>query len=167
MIPESPLPRDAEATIEDNIPALSVGETVLWKRMCENPTRAFTFSEGILAMRGLSPSYSVCPREFFELTLWRLLQGDSKGVKFVVGDEIDPGLNWNVGMQVTGGSVQVGGSVAVEEGEGSSSDGEENSPDPLPIKPSSHDDDEDLEIRLVRKSKAVILKPTPAPRDIR
>ncbi|KAJ0437435.1 hypothetical protein HanHA300_Chr16g0602121 [Helianthus annuus] len=88
MIPESPQPRDVEATIEDSIPALSADETVQWKRMCENPTRAFTFSEGILAMGGLSPSYSVRPRAFFgkkELTLWRLLQGDSRDVKFVVG----------------------------------------------------------------------------------
>ncbi|KAJ0773650.1 hypothetical protein HanOQP8_Chr03g0101701 [Helianthus annuus] len=109
MIPESLLPRDAEAVIEDVVPTLSATETILWKRMYENPTRAFTFSEGILAMGGLSPSYPVRPKAFFgkrvsfilELTLWRLLQGDSKDVKFVVGDEVDPGLN--VEVQVTGG----------------------------------------------------------------
>ncbi|MFS7957814.1 hypothetical protein Hanom_Chr07g00670821 [Helianthus anomalus] len=37
------------------------------------------------------------------LTLWRLLQGDSKYVKFVVGDEVEPGLNRSVEMQVIGG----------------------------------------------------------------
>ncbi|KAM0062220.1 hypothetical protein Hdeb2414_s0004g00145541 [Helianthus debilis subsp. tardiflorus] len=65
MIPESPSLREAEATIEDSIPALSADEIVQWKRMYGNPTRAFTFSEGILAMGGLSPSYSVRPRAFF------------------------------------------------------------------------------------------------------
>ncbi|KAJ0774802.1 hypothetical protein HanOQP8_Chr03g0116001 [Helianthus annuus] len=66
MIPESPLPRDVEAAIEDNVPTLSANETIQWKRMCENPMRAFTFSEGILAMGGgLSPSYSVRPKAFF------------------------------------------------------------------------------------------------------
>ncbi|MFS7967080.1 hypothetical protein Hanom_Chr09g00781491 [Helianthus anomalus] len=104
---------------------------------------------------------------YAELTLWRLLQGDSKDVKFVVGDEVDPGLNWSFGMQVTGGSVQAGGSVAVEGSEGTSSDGEKSSPDPPPAKHSSDDDDEDLEIRLVRKRKAISPKPAPAHRDIR
>ncbi|KAJ0951223.1 hypothetical protein HanPSC8_Chr02g0057481 [Helianthus annuus] len=65
MIPESPLPRDAEAVIEDAVPTLSAIETVQWKRMYENPTKAFTFSEGILAMGGLSPSYLVHPKAFF------------------------------------------------------------------------------------------------------
>ncbi|MFS7984803.1 hypothetical protein Hanom_Chr11g00990931 [Helianthus anomalus] len=122
-------------------------------------------------MGGLSPSYSVRHKAFFvifsvssytELTLWRLLQGDSKDVKFVVGDEVDPGLNRSTGMQFTGGSVHAGGSVAVEEGEGASSDGEENSPDPLPTERSSHDGDEDLKIRLVRKRK---VKPPPSTKD--
>ncbi|KAJ0772406.1 hypothetical protein HanOQP8_Chr03g0086961 [Helianthus annuus] len=167
MIPESPPPKDAEAAIEDSIPILSTDEIVQWKRMYENSTRAFTFPEGILAMGGLSPSYSVRIKAFFELTLWRLLQGDSKDVKFVVGDEVDPGLNRSTGMQVTGGSAQAGGSAAVEVSEGTSFDGEESSPDPLPVKQSSHDNDEDLEIRLARKRKAVSPKPTPAPRDIR
>ncbi|KAM0050905.1 hypothetical protein Hdeb2414_s0007g00229181 [Helianthus debilis subsp. tardiflorus] len=170
MIPESPPPRDVEAAIEDIVPTLSTNETIQWKRMCENPTRDFTFSEGILAMGGLSPSYSVRPKAFFgkkELTLWRLLQGDSKDVKFVIGDEVDPGLNRSGGMHVTGGSAQAGGSVAVEGGEGTSSDGEESSPDLPPIKHSGQSDDEDLEVRLVRKRKAVSPKPAPAPRDIR
>ncbi|MFS7990970.1 hypothetical protein Hanom_Chr12g01065241 [Helianthus anomalus] len=93
MIPESPPLRDTEAAIEDSVPILSADEIVQWKRMYENPTRAFTFSEGILAMGGLSPSYLVRPKAFFgkkELTLWRLLQGDSKDVKFLVGDESSP-----------------------------------------------------------------------------
>ncbi|MFS7923664.1 hypothetical protein Hanom_Chr03g00263441 [Helianthus anomalus] len=105
MIPESPPLKDVEAAIEDNIPIFSANEIVQCKRMYENPTRAFTFSEGILDMGGLNPSYSVHPKDFFgkkELTLWRLLQGDSKDVKFVVGDEIEPGLNQNAEMQVIG-----------------------------------------------------------------
>ncbi|KAM0025316.1 hypothetical protein Hdeb2414_s0021g00573251 [Helianthus debilis subsp. tardiflorus] len=85
-----------------------------------------------------------------QLTLWKLLLGDSMDVKFV-----------------TGGSVQAGGSAAVEVSEGTSSDGEESSPDPHPVKQSSHDDVEDLEIRLACKRKAASPKPFPAPRDIR
>ncbi|KAJ0778134.1 hypothetical protein HanLR1_Chr02g0068291 [Helianthus annuus] len=50
MIPVSPPLRDAKAVIEDSIPILSADEIVQWKRMYENPTRAFTFPEGILAM---------------------------------------------------------------------------------------------------------------------
>ncbi|MFS7988929.1 hypothetical protein Hanom_Chr11g01040651 [Helianthus anomalus] len=49
--------------------------------MYENPTRAFTFPERVLAMGGLSPLYSVRPRAFFgkkcwfyvEMPLWGLL----------------------------------------------------------------------------------------------
>ncbi|KAJ0735675.1 hypothetical protein HanPI659440_Chr11g0434741 [Helianthus annuus] len=65
MIPESPPLRNAEATIEDSVPILSAYEIVQWKRMDENPTRDFTFSEGILAIGGLSPSYSVRPKALF------------------------------------------------------------------------------------------------------
>ncbi|MFS7918989.1 hypothetical protein Hanom_Chr03g00207651 [Helianthus anomalus] len=148
MIPESPPPRDVEATIEDNVPTLSADETVQWKRVCENLTRAFTFSEGILAMGGLSPSYSVRPRAFFGKK-----KGDSRDVKFVVGDEVEPGLNRDVEMQVAGGSVQAGVPVVVEEGEGTSSDGVESSPNPLQAGHSDRDDEEDLEGRLVRKRK--------------
>ncbi|MFS7944221.1 hypothetical protein Hanom_Chr06g00509501 [Helianthus anomalus] len=57
IISKSLLPRDVDAPIEDTVPTLSANETVKWKRMYENPNRAFTFSEGILAMGGLSPSY--------------------------------------------------------------------------------------------------------------
>ncbi|MFS7970166.1 hypothetical protein Hanom_Chr09g00817831 [Helianthus anomalus] len=170
MISGSPPQRDVEATIKDNIPALSDDEIVQWKRMYENPSRAFTFSEGILAMGGLSPSYSILPRAFFgkkEMTLWRLLQGDSRDVKFVVGDEVEPSLNQDVEMQVARGSVQARGPIAVEEGEGASSDGEESSHDPLQVEHSDHDDEEDLESHLAHKRKSVSPKPVPAPRDIR
>ncbi|MFS7970171.1 hypothetical protein Hanom_Chr09g00817891 [Helianthus anomalus] len=170
MISGSPPQRDVEATIKDNIPALSDDEIVQWKRMYENPSRAFTFSEGILAMGGLSPSYSILPRAFFgkkEMTLWRLLQGDSRDVKFVVGDEVEPSLNQDVEMQVARGSVQARGPIAVEEGEGASSDGEESSHDPLQVEHFDHDDEEDLESHLAHKRKSVSPKPVPAPRDIR
>ncbi|KAM0005372.1 hypothetical protein Hdeb2414_s0212g00834971 [Helianthus debilis subsp. tardiflorus] len=65
MIPESPPPKDAEAANEDSIPILSDDEIVQWKPMYENPTRDFTFSEGILAMGGFSPSCSVSSKAFF------------------------------------------------------------------------------------------------------
>ncbi|KAM0053108.1 hypothetical protein Hdeb2414_s0007g00256121 [Helianthus debilis subsp. tardiflorus] len=162
MIPESLPLRDAEAAIEDSIPILSADGIVQWKRMYENLTRAFTFSEGILAMGGLSPSSSVRHKAFFgkkRLTLWRLLQGDSRDVKFVVGDEVEPGLNRGVEMQVTGRSVRAGGSSAVEGDEGASSEGEESSPESLQIKHSGNEDEEDLESRLARKRKAASLKP--------
>ncbi|KAJ0694234.1 hypothetical protein HanPI659440_Chr15g0606481 [Helianthus annuus] len=72
MMPESPPPRDPMASIEDSIPVLSADEIVHWKRMYENPTRAFTFPEGVLAMGDLSPFYLVRPKAFFgkkEITL--------------------------------------------------------------------------------------------------
>ncbi|KAJ0733288.1 hypothetical protein HanPI659440_Chr11g0406631 [Helianthus annuus] len=50
MILESPPLRDPKASIEDSIPVLSPDEIVQWKRMYENPPRAFTFPEGVLAM---------------------------------------------------------------------------------------------------------------------
>ncbi|KAM0044316.1 hypothetical protein Hdeb2414_s0010g00351791 [Helianthus debilis subsp. tardiflorus] len=65
MMPESPPLRDAKAVIEDSVPVLSADEIVQWKRMHENPTRAFTFPEGVLAMGGLSSFYSVRPKAFF------------------------------------------------------------------------------------------------------
>ncbi|MFS7930726.1 hypothetical protein Hanom_Chr04g00347691 [Helianthus anomalus] len=139
MIPESPLLRDAKAAMDDSVPILSADEIVQWKRMYENPTRAFTFSDGILAMGGLSPFYSVRPKAFFgkkEMTLWGLLQGDSRDVKFVVDDKVEPGLSGGVEMRVT----------------------EESS--------SSDDDEEDLESCLARKRKVVSPKQVPAPRGI-
>ncbi|KAJ0443835.1 hypothetical protein HanIR_Chr16g0825171 [Helianthus annuus] len=138
--------------------------------MYEHPTRAFTFFEGILAIGGLSPSYPVRPKAFFgkkELTLWRLLQGDSKDVQFMVDGEVVPGLSRSGAALVTGGSAQVGGSVTVGGDEGNPSDEEESSPDLPPVQHADQSEDEDLEIRLVRKRKSVSPQPAPAPRNIR
>ncbi|MFS7996807.1 hypothetical protein Hanom_Chr12g01134131 [Helianthus anomalus] len=170
MISESPLPRDVDTPIEDDVPTLSANETIQWKRMHENPTRAFTFAEGILAMGGLSPSYPVRPKAFFgkkELTLWGLLQGDSKDVRFVVDGEVVLGLSRSGAVPATGGSAQAGGSTAVVGDEGNPSDEEESSPDLPPIQHSGQSDDEDVEIRLVRKRNSTSPQPAPAPRDIR
>ncbi|KAJ0430642.1 hypothetical protein HanHA300_Chr17g0671341 [Helianthus annuus] len=120
IMPESPLPRDVDAPIKDDVPTLSANET-----------------------------------------------GDSKDVQFVVDGEVVPGLNRSGVVPVTGGSAQAGGSAAVEGGEGTSSDGEESSPDHAPVKHSDRSDDKDLEIRLVRKRKAASPQPVPIPRDIR
>ncbi|MFS7996007.1 hypothetical protein Hanom_Chr12g01124811 [Helianthus anomalus] len=98
-------------------------------------------------MGGLSPFYSVRPKAFFfgkKMTLWGLLQGDSRDVKFVVDDKVEPGLNRGVEMKVTRGSL-----------------------DSLQVKNSSHDDEEDLESRLARKRKVVSPKQVPTPRGIR
>ncbi|KAJ0688689.1 hypothetical protein HanRHA438_Chr11g0494031 [Helianthus annuus] len=170
MIPESPPLRDAKAAIDDSVPILSADEIVQWKRMYKNPTRAFTFSEGILAMGGLSPFYSVRPKAFFgkkEMTLWGLLQGDSRDVKFVVDDKVEPGLSRGVETRVTEGSVQAGDSAAGEKDEGASSGEKEDSPGSLQVKSSSDGDEEDLESRLARKRKVVSPKQVPAPRGIR
>ncbi|KAM0024793.1 hypothetical protein Hdeb2414_s0022g00619761 [Helianthus debilis subsp. tardiflorus] len=64
MMPESPPLRDANAVIEDSVPVLSADEIVEWKRMHENPTRAITFPNVVLAMGGLSPFYLVRPKAF-------------------------------------------------------------------------------------------------------
>ncbi|KAJ0869594.1 hypothetical protein HanRHA438_Chr11g0490831 [Helianthus annuus] len=174
MIPESPLLRDAKVVIEDNIPVLSAEEIFQWKRMYENPTRAFTFHEGILAMGGLSPFYSVRPKAFLgkkEITLWGLLQGDCKDVKFMVGDKVEPGMSRGVERKVPEGSVQAGDSAAGEKDEGASSSEEEGPPGSLQVKGSSDDNvDEDLESRLVCKRKAAQAsspKQVPIPRNIR
>ncbi|MFS7890260.1 hypothetical protein Hanom_Chr00s000016g01616631 [Helianthus anomalus] len=93
MLPESPPLRDPKTSINDSVPVLSTNETVLWKRMCENPTRAYNFPEGVLAMGGLSPLYYVRPKAYFgkkEMTLWGLLQEDCRGNKFMVGDVVNP-----------------------------------------------------------------------------
>ncbi|KAJ0516740.1 hypothetical protein HanHA89_Chr11g0417171 [Helianthus annuus] len=166
MIPESPPLRDAKAAIDDSVPILSADEIVQWKRMYKNPTRAFTFSEGILAMGGLSPFYSVRPKAFFgkkEMTLWGLLQGDSRDVKFVVDDKVEPGLSRGVETRVTEGSVQAGDSAAGEKDEGASSGEKEDSPGSLQVKSSSDGDEEDLESRLARKRKVISPKQVPAP----
>ncbi|KAJ0704497.1 hypothetical protein HanPI659440_Chr14g0563341 [Helianthus annuus] len=136
MIPESPPLKDAKAAIDDSVPILSADEIVHWKRMYENPTTAFIFSEGILAMGGLSPFYSVRPKAFFgkkEMTLRGLFQGDSRDIKFVVDDKVEPGLSRGVEMRVTEGSVQAGDSSAGEKDEGASSGEREDSPGSLQV----------------------------------
>ncbi|MFS7972999.1 hypothetical protein Hanom_Chr09g00851411 [Helianthus anomalus] len=165
MLPESPVPKDLDTAIEDAIPTLSASETIQWKRMCDNPTRAFTFSEGMLAMGGLSPSYPVRPRAFFGKKGISLLLGDSKDVKYVVDDEVDPRLNAEV--QVAGESVQAGGSVALGGSEEDPSGGEESSPGSSPVYPSGQSDDKDVEMQLVRKRRSASPQPAPAPRNIR
>ncbi|KAM0025432.1 hypothetical protein Hdeb2414_s0021g00574551 [Helianthus debilis subsp. tardiflorus] len=180
MIPESPQLRDAKAAIEDNVPILSADEIVQWKRMYKNPTRAFTFPKGVLAMGGLSPFYSVRPKSFFgkkgiplflvcyaclehfpvvcvvifsvsfcaEMTLWGLLQGDYRDVKFVVIE----------------GSVQAGDSAIGEKDEEASSSEKKGPLGSLQVRSSSDDDnDEDLESRLVRKRKAA---PPTSPKQV-
>ncbi|MFS8025954.1 hypothetical protein Hanom_Chr16g01481241 [Helianthus anomalus] len=130
MISRSPPLRDAKAAIEDNVPILSADELVQWKHMYENPTRAFTFPKGLLAMGGLSPSYPVRPKAFVGkkyMTLWGLLQGDCRDVQFVVDDKVEPGLNRGAGKKVTERSVQAGDSVAEERDEEASS-GEKKGP---------------------------------------
>ncbi|KAJ0841321.1 hypothetical protein HanPSC8_Chr14g0629051 [Helianthus annuus] len=121
------------------------------------PRQPSLFSEGILAMGGLSPFYSVRPKAFFgkkEMALWGLFQGDSKDIKFVVDDKVEPGLSRGVEMRVTEGSVQAGDSSAGEKDEGASSGEREDSPGSLQVKISSDGDEEDLESRLARKRKA-------------
>ncbi|KAJ0783681.1 hypothetical protein HanLR1_Chr01g0023221 [Helianthus annuus] len=56
--------RDPVAVIEDEVPPLSSVDKALRKLMCENATHAFNFREGILAMGGLSPFYTICPKAY-------------------------------------------------------------------------------------------------------
>ncbi|KAJ0456414.1 hypothetical protein HanIR_Chr15g0762221 [Helianthus annuus] len=175
MLPESPPLRDPKAPIEDSAPVLSTNETVLWKRMHENPTRAYNFPEGVLAMGGLSPLYSFRLKAYFgkkfissvcllgaEMTLWGLLQGDCRGIKFMVGDVVNPEMG-NVLEGKTSGKgnfVYVRGSAATEKGEETPSHEEDSSKEvegsqgSLLVKDSSGDEDEDLESHLIRKRKA-------------
>ncbi|KAM0021270.1 hypothetical protein Hdeb2414_s0024g00649041 [Helianthus debilis subsp. tardiflorus] len=149
MIPESPPLRDAKEAIKDSVSILSTNEVVQWKRMYENPTRAFTFPEGILAMGGLSPSYPVKAKAF-------------------VGKKRDD----LVGS--TSGRLQrcPAEDSAAEERDEEASSGERKGPlGSLQVRSLSDDDnDEDLESRLVRKRKAAppsSPKQVPVPRDIR
>ncbi|KAJ0726257.1 hypothetical protein HanPI659440_Chr12g0468231 [Helianthus annuus] len=152
MLPESPPLRDPKASIDDNVPVLSVNDTVLWKRMHENPTRAYNFPEGVLAMGGMSPLYSVRPRAYF----------GKKGIKFMVGDVVNPKMRHVFERKAPGkGSfVYVGGSAATERGEETPSHEEDSSKEvegskgSLLSKNSSGDEHEDLESRLIRKRKA-------------
>ncbi|KAJ0790123.1 hypothetical protein HanPI659440_Chr05g0211391 [Helianthus annuus] len=161
ILPESPPLRDPKAPIEDNVPILSADNIVQWKRMYENPTRVFTFPEGVLAMGGLSPLYYVHPRAFYgkkEMTLWGLLQGDCSDIKFMVGDKVDPDMSRALEKKAlgTGSSVHVEDYDAVEKGEKTSSEEAGDSRGSLREKGSSDDeDDEDLESRLLRKRKIV------------
>ncbi|KAF5759046.1 hypothetical protein HanXRQr2_Chr16g0736491 [Helianthus annuus] len=143
--------------------------------MHENPTRAFTLPEGVLAMGGLSPLYSVRPRAFFgkkEMTLWGLLQGDCRDIKFMVGDKVDPDMSHGVEKKAPGigSSVRAGDSVIEERDEKDSSEEAGDSQGSLQVKGSSDDeDDEDLESRLIHKQKAAQAsspKVAPAPRNI-
>ncbi|KAJ0815742.1 hypothetical protein HanPI659440_Chr00c39g0740101 [Helianthus annuus] len=165
MIPKSPPLRDAKAVIEDSVPVLSADEIVQWKRMYENPTRAFTFPEGVLAMGGLSPFDSVRPKAFFGK------KGDCKDVKFMVGDKIEPGMSRGVERKVPESFVRAGDSAAEGKDEEGFSSEKEDSPSSLQVKGSSDEDvDEDFESRLVRKRKAAQAsnpKQAPAPCNIR
>ncbi|KAJ0644737.1 hypothetical protein HanRHA438_Chr16g0759161 [Helianthus annuus] len=96
-----------------------------------------------------------------------ILSGDSRGVKFMIEDKVEPGLNRGVEMRVIEESVQAGDSAAREKEEGASSDEKKGSPGTLQVKSSSDDDEEDLESRLARKRKVVSPKKVPAPRGIR
>ncbi|MFS7943725.1 hypothetical protein Hanom_Chr06g00503611 [Helianthus anomalus] len=166
MLPESHPLRDPKAPIEDSGPVLSADKIVQWKRMYENPNRAFTFPEGDLAMGGLSALYFVRPKAFFgkkEMTLWGLLQGDCRDIKFRVGDKVNPEMGSVLEKQASGkgGSVHVGGSVAVEKGEKTPSPGEsssekaEGSRGSLRAKSlSDGDDGEGLKSHLLHKRKA-------------
>ncbi|KAJ0754406.1 hypothetical protein HanPI659440_Chr09g0346431 [Helianthus annuus] len=121
MLAESPPLRDPKASIDDSVPVLSTNDTVLWKRMHENRTRAYTFPEGVLAMGGLSPLYSIRPKAYFgkkEMALWGLLQGDCRGIKFMVGDVVNPEMGRVLKRKASGkGSfVYVGGSAVTEKG---------------------------------------------------
>ncbi|KAJ0734477.1 hypothetical protein HanPI659440_Chr11g0420581 [Helianthus annuus] len=55
MLSEPLASRDITTAIEDDDPSVSPADGSLWKLMCENPTRAFNFPKGILAMGGVSP----------------------------------------------------------------------------------------------------------------
>ncbi|KAM0012267.1 hypothetical protein Hdeb2414_s0054g00755211 [Helianthus debilis subsp. tardiflorus] len=172
MIPESPPLRDAKAVIEDSVPVLSADEIVQWKRMHENPTRAFTFPAGVLVMVGVSPFYSVRPKAFFGNKGISLFpDGDCKDVKFIVGDKVEPSMSRGVEKKVPEGPFQVGDSTAEGKDEEDSSDGKGDSQGSLRMKSSSNDEvDEDLETRLVRKRKAAQAsspKVAAVPRNIR
>ncbi|KAM0017019.1 hypothetical protein Hdeb2414_s0028g00703251 [Helianthus debilis subsp. tardiflorus] len=136
MMPESLPLRDPKASIEHSVWVFSADEIVQWKRMYENPMRAFTLPEGVLAMGGLSPLYSVRPRAFFgkkgisALGLLclddfvGLLQGDCRDVKFMVGDKVDPDMSLGLEKKAprTGSSVCAGDSIVEEKDEENSSD---------------------------------------------
>ncbi|KAJ0766055.1 hypothetical protein HanPI659440_Chr08g0310981 [Helianthus annuus] len=108
-----------------------------------------------------------------KMTLWGLLQGDCRDVKFMVGDKVEPNMRRGLEKRVPGmgSSVQAGDSVVEEKDEEGSSDGEGDSRGSLRVKGSSNDEDEeDLGSRWIRKRKASQTsspKVAPAPRNIR
>ncbi|KAM0028702.1 hypothetical protein Hdeb2414_s0018g00517211 [Helianthus debilis subsp. tardiflorus] len=107
------------------------------------------------------------------MTLWGLLQGDCRDIKFMVGDKVKPNMSRGVEKKVPrmGSSVQAGDSAVEEKDEEGFSDGKGDSRGSLWMKSSSNDeDDEDLESRLIRKQKAAQTsspKVAPASRNIR
>ncbi|MFS7945008.1 hypothetical protein Hanom_Chr06g00518861 [Helianthus anomalus] len=124
--------------------------------MYENPMRDFTFPEGVLAMGGLSPLYSVGKKE---MTLWGLLQGDCRDIKFMVGDKVNPYRSHGLEKKApwTRSSVRAGDSVVEGKDEKDSFDEAGDSRGSLWVKDSSDDeDDEDLESRLIRKRKEAL-----------
>ncbi|MFS7935637.1 hypothetical protein Hanom_Chr05g00405911 [Helianthus anomalus] len=173
MIPESPPLRDAMVAIEESVPILSTNEIVQWKRMYENPTRSFTFPEGIYG--GIKPLLLGPAESFYwqeryshvlEMALWGLLQGDCKDVKFVVGDKVEPSMSRGVERRVAEGLVQAGESAVGEKDEEASSNEKKVPPGSLQAGSSSNDVDEDVESRLAHKRKAFSPKQVHAPHDI-
>ncbi|KAJ0803887.1 hypothetical protein HanLR1_Chr00c1606g0810591 [Helianthus annuus] len=169
--PESPPLRDPKAPIEDSVPVLSADEIVQWKRMHENLTRAFVFPEEVLAMGGLSPLFYL-PEGllweeshlwclfYAEMTLWGLLQGDCRDIKFMES-------SWK-GEACFCCYREGDEAPSNEEGSSGEADNSQGSPR---AEGSSGDEDEDLEICLARKRKvnpAVTPKTTiPESRSIR
>ncbi|MFS7964332.1 hypothetical protein Hanom_Chr08g00749011 [Helianthus anomalus] len=59
--------------------------------MREDPTRAYNFPEGVLAIGGLSSLYSVRPKAYFgkKDDIVGLATGRLQGIKFMVGDVVN------------------------------------------------------------------------------
>ncbi|KAJ0434088.1 hypothetical protein HanIR_Chr17g0877501 [Helianthus annuus] len=101
MMPGSPPPlRDPKAPIEDIVPVLSADEIVQWKRI-----HLWFWS-------------------YAEMTLWGLLQGDYRDIKFMVRDKVDPDMSRALERKAPGmgSSVHVEDSVAAERDEKASSE---------------------------------------------
>ncbi|KAM0049941.1 hypothetical protein Hdeb2414_s0008g00291791 [Helianthus debilis subsp. tardiflorus] len=176
MMPESPPLRDPKASIEDSVSVFSADEIVQWKRMYENPMRAFSLPEvgtgyGRCKPSLFGPAKSLFGKERDDFV--GLLQGDWRDVKFLVGDKVDPDMSRGLEKKApgTGSSDCAGDSVVEEKDEENSSDEAGDSRGSLRVSGSSNDkDDEDLESRLIRKRKAAQAsspKVALAPRNIR
>ncbi|KAF5795645.1 hypothetical protein HanRHA438_Chr08g0353511 [Helianthus annuus] len=127
------------------------------ENMHEIPTRAFTFPEGVLAMGGLAPFTQSGQKLSLErkMTLWDLLHGDCRDVKFMLGDKVEPSMSRGLEKKVPKSSIQAGDSAVKGKDEEGSSNGKEDSQGSLRMKSSSNNEyDEDLETRLIRKRKA-------------